>query len=115
MMYTIDMNASDGEWVNFAPESVPEEVGQNIRCIVSTLLGSAPGAREIGVDYSDLQDEPVPILRARLGGMIATAILEQEPRARPVSIDFTESEEETSLYGRLIPVITYILAEEAAI
>ncbi|MNP83424.1 hypothetical protein D3C76_1823640 [compost metagenome] len=57
-------------------------------------------------------DGPIPILRARLGGIITTAIMEQEPRAVIVSIDFLETEDEAAIYGRLVPVIKYALAEE---
>ncbi|TYA10936.1 lysozyme [Paenibacillus faecis] len=112
MIYTVDMSG-EGAWVNFSPASTAEEVGQNIRTIIGTSLGSAPGSREIGTDYTGLVDEPIPILRARLSGIITAAIMEQEPRARIVSIDFQETEEESALYGRLLPVIKYTLAEEA--
>ncbi|MBU5672652.1 lysozyme [Paenibacillus brevis] len=112
MIYTVDM-LTPGSWVDFAPASTAAEVGQNIRTIVSTYLGSSPGARTIGIDYSDVLDGPIPVLKARLAGIITTAIMEQEPRAVIVSIDFLETEEESALYGRLVPVIKYALAEEA--
>lgn len=111
MIHTVDMSSK--AWVNFAPASTATEVGQNIRTIIGTHLGSSPGARGVGTDYSGVLDESIPILKARLGGIITTVIMEQEPRAQIVSIDFNETEEESAVYGRLIPVVKYILAEEA--
>lgn len=111
MTYTVDM-LTPGSWVDFAPSSTASEVGQNIRTIISTLLGSSPGSRNIGVEYAGVLDGPIPVLKARLAGVVMTAIMEQEPRAVIVSIDFLETEEESALYGRLAPVIKYALAEE---
>ncbi|MBB6670511.1 GPW/gp25 family protein [Cohnella nanjingensis] len=78
MIYTVDMTAPSA--IQFAPSSLIDEVAQNIRTILATPLGSAPFARDIGLDYS-LIDEPAPIAEARLIGAITTAIAAQEPRA----------------------------------
>lgn len=112
MIYTLDM--SEKEWVDFAPSSTAAEVSQNIRTIIGTYLVSSPGARGIGTDYSGVLDTSIPVLKARLGGIITAAIMEQEPRARIISIEFVESEEESAMLGRLVPVIKYTLAEEVS-
>lgn len=109
MIYTVE--TTETVVIDFAPATVAEEVGQNIRTLISTHLYSCPGAREIGVDYSTLLDEPITVARARLTGIITEAIMEQEPRAEILSIEFVETEEEASLYGKLRPVIRYRLAE----
>lgn len=109
MIHTVDMSSKS--WVDFAPATVAAEVGQNIRTIVSTFKGSSPGSRNIGIEYSRLLDEPIMIIKARLIGVITEAIMKQEQRAQIVSIDFQESNEESAIYGRLIPVIKYGLVE----
>lgn len=106
MSYSVDLGAES--WVDFAPATPADEVGQNIRTIVGTYLGTVPGARDIGVDYSDLLDEPVTIQKARLGGVITAAIMEQEPRAQITKIEFREGDG-----GRLFPIVYFELVEEA--
>ncbi|MNV88763.1 hypothetical protein D3C71_1829930 [compost metagenome] len=111
MSYTVDMSTS-AAWVSFAPASTTDEVGQNIRSIIETHLGSAPGARTIGIDYSDLLDGPIAVAKARLAGIITTAVMEQEPRAIITGIDFLEKEDDVDQFGRLTPIVKYALVEE---
>ncbi|WP_024985266.1 lysozyme [Brevibacillus borstelensis] len=108
MEYTVDIPTA-GTWVNFSPASLVEEVKQNIRTIASTALGSAPGSRTIGVDW-ELVDEPINIVKTRIAGVLMAAIAEQEPRAQITRIDFREQETD-GMYGRLVPIIRFILAE----
>ncbi|WP_110933804.1 GPW/gp25 family protein [Paenibacillus bouchesdurhonensis] len=109
MIYTVDMAASR-EWVNFNPTTLQDEVGQNIRTIVTTILGSVPGSRSIGMDV--VIDEPINVLTARIAAEIMVAVSEQEPRAVIASVEVIESSEESAIYGRLSPVIKYTLAGE---
>ncbi|MGF9821974.1 lysozyme [Brevibacillus agri] len=111
MEYTVDIPTA-GTWVNFSPASLVEEVKQNIRTIASTALGSAPGSRTIGVDW-ELVDEPINIAKARITGVLMAAIAEQEPRVQITRIDFHE-QDTAGMYGRLVPIIRFILAEGAA-
>lgn len=109
--YTVTI-AHTGTWVNFAPSTQVEEVRQNIRTIASTALGSAPGSRTIGVEW-ELIDEPINIAKARITGVLMAAIAEQEPRAQITRIDFHE-QDTAGMYGRLVPIIRFILAEGVA-
>lgn len=105
--YTVDLQQK--AWIDFAPATVREEVHQNLRTILTTVLGSAPGSRSIGIDYDHI-DEPEHIAKARIGGSIRTAIFEQEPRVNVTSITFSDSGG-GGIYGRLVPTVKYVLAE----
>lgn len=96
--------------VNFSPATVAEEVGQNIRTILTTPYGSSPLARNIGLDYN-LLDDPAPIVEARLVGEIMTAIAAQEPRAVVDEVSFGNGLTD-ALSGRLAAVVRYHLSGE---
>ncbi|MDF9845529.1 MULTISPECIES: lysozyme [unclassified Paenibacillus] len=106
-IYTVDMMQPSG--IDFAPATTAAEVAQNIRTILKTSLGSAPLARDIGLDYSII-DDPYPIAQARLMGEIMTAVAEQEPRAVVTEVSF-KGEFEDVLTGRLLAVVRFSLAE----
>ncbi|WP_256123980.1 GPW/gp25 family protein [Paenibacillus chitinolyticus] len=105
--YTVDMREPGGFY--FGPMSEAEEVIQNLRTILSLPAGSAPFARSMGIPFEEL-DEPMPVAKARMGGSVMTAILEQEPRALVEEIRFYEDETSGSA-GRLIPVVRFRLRE----
>ncbi|MFM1655659.1 lysozyme [Brevibacillus sp. B_LB10_24] len=110
--YTVEIS-SNSTWVNFAPATQLEEVKQNIKTIATTALGSAPGSRTIGVEW-ELVDEPINITKARITGVLMAAIAEQEPRAQITRIDFQEQDAAAGMYGRLVPIIRFILVAEGA-
>ncbi len=105
--YTVDMTKEMK--IDFRPATLAEEIAQNIRTILSTPLGSAPFARSIGLDY-DIVDEPLPILQARMSGVIMMAITEQEPRAEITEIRFRTGEQNQK-NGRLQPIVKFRIAE----
>lgn len=109
-MTTYTVNMTQPSKIDFAPASLAEEIAQNIRTILTTPLGSAPLARDIGLDYS-IVDEPEQIVRARLLGEIMTAVAEQEPRAVITEVTFP-GDVRDALTGRLLAVVRYSLAEE---
>ncbi|MNO15527.1 Lysozyme [compost metagenome] len=82
-----------------------EEVRQNIRTIVSTIMGTCPFYRQFGID-SEIIDLPTHAAAALLEVSIIDAIAEYEPRALVTGVEVrTEGE-------RLIPTITFTLREE---
>ncbi|OMD00052.1 GPW/gp25 family protein [Paenibacillus sp. FSL R5-0636] len=105
--YTVDMTQPSN--IIFAPKDLAEEVSQNIRTILSTAIGSAPLARDIGIDYS-IVDEPYQIAEARLTGEIHTAIADQEPRAQIIEVSFNGTITD-ALTGRIAAIVRYTLAE----
>lgn len=106
--YTVDM--TEPSTINLAPATTAEEIAQNIRIILSTPLGSSPLARNIGIDYS-IVDDPFPIAEARLTAEVYAAISEQEPRAVIADVSFKDTLTDAQT-GRLLAVVRYSLAEE---
>jgi phage baseplate assembly protein W len=86
--------------VDFAPASEAAEIVQNVRTILTTIEGTAPLDRELGVDAS-LLDAPLPVAQARLSARIVRAVERFEPRAEVVGVDY----EGDGADGRLVPKV----------
>ena len=82
----LDVTTSAAE-INLMPKTELEEIAQNVRMIISTVRGSVPMDRNFGVD-ARLIDEPISAAQAKLTAGIATAIREQEPRARLMRVKY---------------------------
>lgn len=89
------------EKINLAPESLVEEVLQNVAVILSTAQYSVPLARRLGLPMRFL-DKPLPVAQAMLVAEVNEAIKEQEPRATVVETKFELDEENP---GKLIPIV----------
>ncbi len=85
------------EGVNFAPETVVEEILQNVRTIISTTISSVPLDRDFGIDASYV-DKPTAKAQAMLSSDIIRAVRTYEPRATISSISFT-----ADIDGKLTP------------
>lgn len=84
MILDVTTNAAE---INLMPSTELEEIAQNVRMIISTVRGSVPMDRNFGVD-ARLIDEPISSAQAKLTAGIATAIREQEPRARLMRVTY---------------------------
>lgn len=97
---TVDTSEKVSE-VDFAPESVAEEVIQNIKTLLSTFKGQVPLDRGFGISIN-VMDLPVRRAMAKLQIEILESIQDYEPRASVKSISFkTDSISE----GILVPVV----------
>lgn len=85
--------------INLKPASELEEILQNVRTIVTTIKGTVPLDRELGIS-ANILDAPIN-QQSRLVGEIAEAIERFEPRARLRRIEFTGNEN-----GELNPTLT---------
>ncbi len=85
--------------IDFAPQTVVEEVIQNVRTILTTIKYSIPLDREFGIDGTVI-DLPINVAKAKMTNEIFQGIKRYEPRAVIESINFDG--EET---GRLIPTV----------
>lgn len=85
--------------VSFAPKTIVEEVVQNVRTILSTVVWSVPLDRRFGISASML-DSPLPEAMAALSSEIYTAVKRYEPRCVIKKITF-----EGDLDGRLVPKV----------
>ena len=84
--------------INLAPETVVEEVLQNITMILLTLKNTAPLDRNFGLSARFL-DKPTPVAESILVGEIIDAIEQYEPRAEILSVSFVRDER----IGKIIP------------
>lgn len=101
-----DITTSEKKGINFAPATKAEEVIQNLRTIISTPKYSVPLDRNLGIDYSAL-DNPAQVAQAKLAEEIITAIAEYEPRAEVTGITFTADAD-----GIITPKVQVKLSEE---
>jgi phage baseplate assembly protein W len=87
--------------IKLAPATVEEDVLQNVAVILSTLRGSCPLAREIGLK-GEFVDKPMPVARTLLIADIMESVSSQEPRAAVLGVTF-EGDADTP--AKLIPVV----------
>ena len=85
--------------INLMPASELEEIYQNVRTIVTTVKGTVPLDRELGIS-ANILDAPMN-QQSRLIAEVAEAIEKFEPRARLRRIEFTGNEN-----GELNPTLT---------
>lgn len=105
-METIATPLQDIDW---KPQSTADEVLQNVRCVISTVLGSVPLDREFGVSSAWL-DDAGPVAEMKLRILLIDAIERFEPRAKIKSITFVDGGSD-GLQGRLSPVVKLEIAE----
>lgn len=82
--------------VDFAPSTVAKEVLQNVRTILATIVGTVPLERNIGISW-DYVGKPMPVAMDMLRVAVNNAIAAQEPRAKIISINFDQPENNVEL------------------
>ncbi|MFJ2044517.1 GPW/gp25 family protein [Paenibacillus taichungensis] len=82
-----------------------EEIKQNIRTIIKTIMGTCPMRRDFGIDPIVI-DMPTPAAAALLEVAALSAIEEYETRVQVTDIVVNIDE------NRLIPVVYFALREE---
>lgn len=97
--------------INLKPQTVTEEVIQNVQTILGTVKGSVPLNRDFGVDIEAV-DLPLPMAMMQVKINIIEAIQKYEPRAVIRAIDF-DNETTAAADGILKPKITLEINEDA--
>ncbi len=97
--------------INLNPQTVKDEVIQNVQCILGTVKGSVPLNRDFGIDINAV-DLPQPMAVMQLKIDIIEAIQKYEPRAVIRAIDF-EKDTTAASDGILKPTITLEIKEDA--
>ena len=92
-----DVVLVDAGNIDFMPSSVEREVLQNVKTICTTLKGTVPMDRELGINPVMI-DEPVNIAKARITSELIEAIRKYEPRARVSEVGF-----DGDMNGKIIP------------
>lgn len=85
--------------INMEPQTIEEEIMQNVAVILATPKFSVPLDRGLGMSMNFL-DKPVPSAKVLAIGDVMDAIEEGEPRVKVREVDFLED----SMTGRLVPV-----------
>lgn len=73
--------------IDFSPQTLSQEVAQNIRSIISTPKESVPMFREFGLS-ENIIDSPVNEACAKIKSEIIMAVRKYEPRAKIKTISF---------------------------
>lgn len=105
MTYTVKVNT--GVKIKIAPESLIEEVLQNVAMILSTTKNTAPLARDVGLP-ARFVDKPIPVAEAILIAEVLDAIEKHEPRAEVEGVSF-ERDEST---GKVIPRLEVAIKDD---
>lgn len=85
-MQVIDVTA-EMKGIKIFPDNVMEEIIQNVRTILTTIVGSVPLDRDFGINM-DLLDNPVTVIRPLLVHECKTKIEKYEPRVKFVSMEW---------------------------
>ena len=83
------VRATDLTNIRFNDMGPVSSVLQNIAVLLSTIKGTVPQYRDFGLTATFL-DKPMPIAKMMMIAEVREAIEKWEPRARYVSIDFSE-------------------------
>ena len=89
MVINIDLNTDAIAHIDFAPETVDEEIAQNVKTICATPKGSVPLDRDFGIT-TDFLDKPTPAAMAMIQNELIDVIAKYEPRAYLESISFED-------------------------
>ncbi len=103
------VRAYAGKKINFAPQTVLEEVLQNIATIISTPKFAVPLDRNFGLSQRFV-DMPMPTAQAVFIAEIFDAIADYEPRAEVLGVTFEQDE---SVPGKLLPLVEVDLIDDS--
>lgn len=92
--------------IDFSPASSVAEIVQNVKTIISTVVGTVPLDRDFGVD-SDLVDLPMPVARARLAAELIEKVERYEKRVKVLRVTFSGDGD-----GHLIPRLEVDILEQ---
>ena len=100
----------DTAGINLFPQSVVEEIKQNVSVLLSTAVGSVPLDRNLGLDAT-LIDEPLARGMMQLRLFTRETIQDYEPRVEVTTVDFMPNPDE-ALNGRLYPRVVVRILDE---
>lgn len=104
MAYTID-TSSKAEEIKLVPETLEEEVLQNLWVLYSSVVCDVPLDRGLGLEPS-YTDRPLEVAKALVQAEIYDKTEQYEPRAEVTSISFSGPGNTADyMEGRLKPVV----------
>lgn len=96
--------------LNLFPDTVVEEILQNVRVLLTTVIGSVPLDRKLGLNAIFI-DEPEPRAMMKLSIFTMETIQDYEPRVEVKAIEFAPNPDD-ALDGRLYPKVTVRILDE---
>ena len=96
--------------INMFPRTTIEEILQNVRMLISTVRGTVPLDRELGLTNSFI-DDPLPKGKARFAIFMIETIQDYELRVRVTNVDFAPRLDD-ALDGRLYPRVKVMISDE---
>ena len=96
--------------INLFPSTQLEEILQNVAVLITTVAGTVPLDRRIGLPVTAI-DEPQERAMTELSVFLLHAVQEYEPRAAVREIDFVP-DAAAALEGRLIPSLKVVIPDE---
>lgn len=97
----LDIMCTNLNKINLFPKTIVEEIMQNIKTLLTTIVGTVPLDRKLGIDGTII-DYPINKAIAKFSIYILESIQEYEPRVIVLEIDY-EKNLETALDGKLYP------------
>ena len=96
--------------LNMFPETNVEEILQNITVIITTVRGTVPLDRDLGLDVTFI-DEPSPRAKIKASIHLLETIQDYEPRVEVTDVDFIPKPND-ALDGRFYPKVTVRILDE---
>ena len=96
--------------INLFPQTIVEEILQNVAVLITTVIGTVPLDRRLGVPITFI-DEPQPRGMMKLTIFMLETIQTYEPRVQVQEIDFVPNPE-AALDGKLYPRVKVVIPDE---
>lgn len=96
--------------INLFPRTTIEEIIQNISILLTTMVGTVPLDRNLGLDATAI-DEPLPRAMMKLTIFTLETIQEYEPRVEIQEVDFVPHPD-NALDGKLYPKVVFRILDE---
>ncbi|MCL2392629.1 MAG: hypothetical protein FWC66_08530 [Oscillospiraceae bacterium] len=96
--------------INMFPNSVHEEILQNVMMLLRTIRGTVPLDRDLGLTNTFI-DDPSPRGMMRFAIFVLETIQEYEPRVEVTEVDFAPRPDD-AMDGRLHPRVVVRIFDE---
>ena len=96
--------------INMFPQTRIEEIIQNVRMLLTTVKGTVPLDRELGLTNSFI-DDPMPRGMRRFAIFVVETIQEYEPRVEVTEVDFAPRPD-AAMDGQLYPRVKVRILDE---
>lgn len=96
--------------INLFPQTIVQEIVQNIGILLTTVVGSVPLNRDLGLQETFI-DDPQPRAMMQLSIFALETIQDYEPRVEVTEIDFVPNPND-ALDGRMYPKVMVRILDE---